>query len=178
VDAIVEEAGVSKGTFYYHFRRKEDILVELGWATVDRVGDEAERAYEEGSGLNGALDVAMAGLARRVLAMPRGAVTRTIQEFIFTRPSQTKSPESDRHAFLSGLLRSAQLAGELPPSVNADEVADVLNHVLIRTILESMNGATDEPLEPMLDRRARLVLYGMDVAYPGSERKPGKRQSR
>jgi AcrR family transcriptional regulator len=166
VDAIVEAAGVSKGTFYYHFRRKEDLLLELGWTTVDRVGDEAETAYAQGASLDDALDVGMAGLARRVTRMPRGAVARTIQEFGFSRPDAT-SPVSGRHSFMSGLLHAAQDGGELAASVDTDEVADVLNHLLIRTILESVRDNTPEPLVETLRRRARLVLYGLRGAYPG-----------
>ena len=30
VEEIVREAGVTKGTFYFHFAHKEDILLELG----------------------------------------------------------------------------------------------------------------------------------------------------
>ena len=64
---------MSKGTFFYHFRRKEDLLVELGWSTVDRVGEEAEEAYAQDGDLDRAMDVGLAGLARRIAAMPRGA---------------------------------------------------------------------------------------------------------
>ncbi|MBO0732310.1 MAG: helix-turn-helix transcriptional regulator, partial [Acidimicrobiaceae bacterium] len=34
VDEIVRAAGVTKGTFYFHFAHKEDILLELGWGTA------------------------------------------------------------------------------------------------------------------------------------------------
>jgi AcrR family transcriptional regulator len=170
VDAIVEAAGVSKGTFFYHFRRKEDLLVDLGWATVDRVGEEAEAAYAEGGDLDEALAVGIAGLARRITAMPRGAVGRTIKEFAFERPA-ARSSVSGRHAFMSGLFHAAQDAGDIPAGIDVDELADVLNHVIIQTILHSVTGRTDEPLEPMLTRRARLVLYGIDDPTAGRGRR-------
>jgi AcrR family transcriptional regulator len=178
VDAIVEAAGVSKGTFYYHFRRKEDILVDLGWTTVDRVGEEAEQAYQQGFSLDEAIDLGMAGLARRISSMPRGAVARTIQEFIFTRPAAPSSRDSDRHAFLSGLLQVAQQSGELSRSIDTDEVARVLNYTLIHTILDSVTGRTTEPLPAALKRRARLVLYGMDAIYADRRRTPPGRATR
>jgi AcrR family transcriptional regulator len=166
VDTIVEAAGVSKGTFYYHFRRKEDLLVELGWATVDRVGEEAERAHDQGATLDQALDIGIAGLHRRVSAMPRGAVARTIQEFMFSRPAVPQPRQSGRRGFMSGVLRAAQRSGELPASAHIDEVADMLNHILIRSILDSVNGETIEPLDAVLRRRTRLLLYGATAAYP------------
>ena len=50
--------------------------------------------------------------------------------------------------------------------VDADEVAKVINHVFIQSILESVTGTgTQEPLQQVLARRARLVLHGAAVAY-------------
>src|SRR5262249_47542296 len=149
VDAIVAAAGVSKGTFYYHFRRKEDVLVDLGWATVDRVGAEAEAAYREHGDLGQAIDAGIDGLVRRISTMPRGAVARTIQESMSRRSSQPPSAPgwrtpSDRHAFLSGLFHAAHEAGDLGADIDVDEVADLINFILIQTILQFVAGAWDE----------------------------------
>ena len=92
--------------------------------------------------------------------MPSGAVARTIKEFAFERPD-ARTSTTGRHAFMSGLFHAAQEAGDIPSTVDVDELADVLNHVIIQTILHWVTGRTDEPLEPMLDRRAHLVLYGI-----------------
>jgi AcrR family transcriptional regulator len=173
VDAIVEAAGVSKGTFYYHFRRKEDVLVDLGWATVDRVGAEAEAAYRQHGDLDRAIDAGIEGLVRRITGMPRGAVARTIQEFVFRRsaPEATtattglRSAVSGRHAFMSGLLGAAQQAGDFSAHVDVGEVADVINYVFIQTILQSVTAGSDEPLGDLLRRRARLVLNGVESTY-------------
>jgi AcrR family transcriptional regulator len=174
VDAIVEAAGVSKGTFYYHFRRKEDLLVDLGWATVDRVGTEAEENYRLNGDLDRAIEVGIAGLVRRVTAMPPGAAARTIQEFGLRRAaapassvSGPRSADSGRHGFLSGLLHAAQDSGDIAPKVDVDEVAKVINHVLIQSILESVTRVgTDESLQQVLARRAHLVLHGAAATYP------------
>src|SRR5512132_3834692 len=37
VDAICEAAGVSKGTFYLYFKRKEDLLLEYGLTRLRRI---------------------------------------------------------------------------------------------------------------------------------------------
>jgi AcrR family transcriptional regulator len=180
VDAIVEAAGVSKGTFYYHFRRKEDLLVDLGWATVDRVGTAAEEDYRRNGDLDRAIGVGIAGLVRRVTAMPPGAAARTIQEFGFRRAgppypvvSGPRSATSGRHGFVSGLLQAAQDAGDIAPPVDTDEVADVINHVFIQSILESVTGTgANEPLQQVLARRAHLVLHGTTATYLGPEAPP------
>jgi AcrR family transcriptional regulator len=148
VDAIVEAAGVSKGTFYYHFRRKEDLLVDLGWATVDRVGTEAEEDYRINGDLDRAIEIGIAGLVRRVIAMPPGAAARTIQEFGFRRTSAPDSTasglrpaNSGRHGFLSGLLQAAQNAGDIAPKVDSEEVAKVINQVLSKASSSSSREA-------------------------------------
>ena len=66
---------------------------------------------------------------------------------------------------MSGLLHAAQNAGDIAPKVDADEVANVINHVFM-SILESVTGSgTDEPLQQVLARRVDLVLHGTAATY-------------
>jgi hypothetical protein len=62
---------------------------------------------------------------------------------------------------LSGLLAAAQRRGDIPGDVDVNEAGDVLSVVLIRAILESVEKTAHEPLQKLLERRARLVLYGV-----------------
>src|SRR6516225_12505386 len=43
VEEIVQAAGVTKGTFYFHFAHKEEILLELGYQTASLLCEEAAR---------------------------------------------------------------------------------------------------------------------------------------
>jgi len=179
VDEIIAAAGVAKGTFYYHFRRKEDVLVELAWTTVDRVGVEAEDAYAAGSSVPEALEIAMNGLTRRINAMPPGAVARTlIESMVNQRQTESKIQQRARYGFMSGVLDAAQRNGEIDASVDVPEVSAVLSEVIARTILDHVE-SPGEPLNSRLQRRARLVLYGMDGAYKAStDRAPAVRKPR
>ena len=165
VDEIIAMAGVAKGTFYYHFRRKEDVLVELAWTTVDRVGMESEDAYANGASMLQALDLAMNGLTRRINAMPPGAVARTLIVAMVNREPEQKMRKRARYGFMSGVLEAAQRNGEIAASVDVPELTTVLSHVIAETILDHV-GSPTEPLNARLQRRARLVLFGMDGAYP------------
>lgn len=40
VSEVCEAAGVSKGTFFYYFPRKEDLLIDLALATAERVWEQ------------------------------------------------------------------------------------------------------------------------------------------
>src|SRR5262245_12922779 len=42
VEEIAHAAGVTKGTFYFHFAHKEDILLEMGVETAEAMMKEAE----------------------------------------------------------------------------------------------------------------------------------------
>ncbi|MGE0880461.1 MAG: TetR/AcrR family transcriptional regulator [Acidimicrobiia bacterium] len=182
LEEIIAAAGVAKGTFYYHFRRKEDVLVDLAWTSVDRVGVEAEAAYTAAATLLDAVDAAMADLARRVNAMPPGAVARTLVEsMVNKRQTESKTRQRTRYSFLSGVLEEGQRRGEIAADVDIAEVAVVLSYLIARTILDHVD-APGEPLANRLQRRVRLVLVGMTATYTeGSaettESKPRRRKS-
>ena len=66
VEEIAREAGVTKGTFYFHFAHKEDILLEIGWATAEAMLTEAEGAMRRGRTTSQVVDGILSSLARRI----------------------------------------------------------------------------------------------------------------
>src|SRR5882757_5349860 len=48
VEEIARAAGVTKGTFYFHFAHKEDVLLEMSLTTSDAVTAIARRAAAAG----------------------------------------------------------------------------------------------------------------------------------
>lgn len=47
VDAIIKKVGVSKGTFYYYFKSKEDLLEKLSYKMSKKILEEVKKIVEE-----------------------------------------------------------------------------------------------------------------------------------
>lgn len=52
VDEIVNRADIVKGTFYYHFESKEQVLVNLRFDAIARAMEQAEKALETGNAID------------------------------------------------------------------------------------------------------------------------------
>jgi AcrR family transcriptional regulator len=165
-DDIARAAGVSKGTFYFHFARKEDVILEMGLATVQRMEEEAAASMMRGDSTLAIADELMISLARRVAQTPRPAVrqvatawVRTLQ--LPTRPTGTFSfQEVWRRVVAHGCAR-----GDLPARVEVEELSALLQ-VVIMDGMASWAATTDgeQELRHILTRRAELVLRGAAAA--------------
>src|ERR1700760_4110298 len=80
-EEIARAAGVSKGTFYFHFAHKEDILLEMPWATAEIMIDEAEHAMGFGEVTSDIVEQLMISLARRVSRAPRAALLLVVSQW-------------------------------------------------------------------------------------------------
>src|SRR5213592_2178243 len=81
VEEIARAAGVTKGTFYFHFAHKEDILLEIGWAAAEAMMREAEQSMRRDRPAGEVIDGLLTSLTRRVSRAPRAAVIRAAAEF-------------------------------------------------------------------------------------------------
>src|SRR5579875_3706578 len=170
VEETARAAGVTKGTFYFHFAHKEDILLELGWVAAAAMFDEAEAGISEGVPSDRIIDDLVRSLARRVERVPRAAVIRSAAEFHRRAHDASVRPAGARgfaDAFCA-VARYAIARGELPRGSDPVELANVLEAAVMDTLLR---WAANEPME---DRRplavrlwvaARLVLAGARVVY-------------
>jgi AcrR family transcriptional regulator len=163
VEEIVERAGVTKGTFYFHFSRKDDILLELGWGTAESLYEDAVHAVgSRRSGLAIARQLLMS-LARRAESVPRAMVTRAVAEFYASGIPRPVPGRRDMHHGLAVALDAARAQGELPAGTDTDELARVLAALAIDGLLRwSTNGS--ERLRTMLLREAEIILAGARAA--------------
>ncbi len=49
VEMIIREIGVAKGTFYYYFKSKEEILGAIADRTLDRISETVEQVVDDGA---------------------------------------------------------------------------------------------------------------------------------
>lgn len=121
VSAIVADAGVARGTFYFHFPTKEHVLVE-----VERA--EETRIVSELGGATGDLAAVLNQLVQHVLSAEKRlgpAVFRDMLglHFCSTRPVEDELAQHPLGQFLVGVIGRAQDAGKVASDVDAAELA-------------------------------------------------------
>ncbi|MCB9561842.1 MAG: TetR/AcrR family transcriptional regulator [Kofleriaceae bacterium] len=163
IDDIVREAGVARGTFYFHFPRKDDVLIEL-IRRSDRDIVARMASIERGRPIRDVLRATCDGFAdgwreRRGLLPHAGAVAlRRIAEVADERDREPLRLE------LVGHVEAAIAAGELRPGLPAQMLADIFLLDVFAALM-----AWSVPGEPALD----VVMAGViELFLGGAARAP------
>jgi AcrR family transcriptional regulator len=164
VEEIAHAAGVTKGTFYFHFAHKEDILLEIGWGTAAAMFKEATRYCADELPVEEAFDKLLTTLARRIAAGPPAAVGRTIAEF-YRGPARGVDPDTDGTHFgfqrsFAMLIVHAQETNQLPVELDARLIAEMLFSLTMGAIRAWVVDETPD-LAADLRSRAALLLAGV-----------------
>ena len=158
VEEIARAAGVSKGTFYFHFARKVDVLLEMN-ATIDLAMTAAARdAVEAGASVDVAVVRALEEMAERTEQMPRAALGQILREY-HTSPVLARERSPFRR-MLPALFADAQRRGELPPDPDPERLADLVAAIILSSCAAWAEGRTDR-LAPALTYAARVLFAGV-----------------
>lgn len=159
VDEIVRAAGVTRGTFYFHFAHKEEVLLEVGWSTAEALNADARRWVAAGQPGLAVLDQLLKALAERTESVPRLGVQKTLAAF----SAHGVYPRGERNAVSDAFglaLRAAQDGCEISARVDVDELAEVMESVTIDAVKRWAAG-DGRDLLPVLRCRAYVVVNGV-----------------
>ncbi len=153
VDAIVHAAGVSKGTFYLHFERKEDLLLEYAAVRLQHIHDTlpdllAGKSFAEA--LNQILDQVVRGKS-----WDREVTGLAILEL---RANADRLPIANPHKLLEPLIELAQARGELRTDLSAEALALFVMRALFGALADWGRGLGEENREKALDCAVTLIL--------------------
>ena len=162
VEEIARAAGVTKGTFYFHFAHKEDVLLEMSNTAGDAAMEAAYRSADEGQPIDETVQRAFAEMARRTERMPRAAIARTLREF-YKHPTRSREHSPTREVF-PRLLEAAQERGELPTDIDPADLSDMMNALMITAVEGWVHGAYPK-LAPELAYRVRVLFAGVRAAH-------------
>jgi AcrR family transcriptional regulator len=165
VAAIAQAAGVSKGTFYFHFANKQEILLEMAWTTARKMVEEADAGIRRGMPMFELVDQLMRSMARRVSRTPKELVFRVVGEWSHLSPDVVARPAGVGVGF-EVVIRYGQDRGTLPEELDVYELAALLHaatlDALVRWSSSPQNAAA---LRGNLCRRADIVLRGAIASY-------------
>jgi AcrR family transcriptional regulator len=162
IDEIVEKAGVTKGTFYFHFAHKEEILLELGYQTASKLYEEATRCITARRGIEDSLRRVINALVANVQAAPPAAVGRAMAEFQRPRKPGDEPPSSfpSFGQALEILFARALEDGEVTDQVEPAEMAQIIEALYVDCMLEWSKGRLKN-LKLALQVRTAIVLAGL-----------------
>lgn len=159
---IARAAGVSKGTFYFHFSNKEAILLEMSSATIQAMIDQVEDGTRRGVPLGTLSDQVLTSTAKRVVRGPRAAAFRAAGLGFSARSEEGAMAGPRLNVAFEALLRHGLKQNEVSEQADLSEGAAMLTAVTMEAIIRW--GAGDRSaswLGPALCERAAVILRGM-----------------
>jgi AcrR family transcriptional regulator len=163
-EEIAARAGVAKATFYFHFARKDDILMETGWLTARVFYEDALNALIHGGSADEVIDGVTVRLCRRIERVPRLALRKMLRAQSTAEPDPPHRRNDDpehfgfRRAFAVIILH-AQQSADMPQTVSPDKLGLMFEAQLMSAIHDWAH-EHDASLLPTLRERFAILLAG------------------
>jgi AcrR family transcriptional regulator len=160
-EEIAARAGVAKATFYLHFARKDDLLLETGWLTAKVFYEDALKALIEDGPPEQVIDAITVKLCRRVERVPRLAMRKMLRVQVAAGPRVIDDPDhfGFRRAFAVIVLH-AQQSGDLPRTVSPDTLGKMFEAQMMAVIRDWSLQEDDVELLATLRERFAILLAG------------------
>ncbi len=157
VSAIVAEAGVARGTFYFHFPTKEHVVVELERNEEARIIAKLDPQSKDLSSL-------LAQLVRHVVDAEKRLGPIIFRDmlglhFSSSRPLDDAPREHPLAEFVIGAITNAQTAGRVPRDADAGE----LGVIFMTGLFALLSTADAGSRTAILDRYVKTLVQGMET---------------
>ncbi len=169
-EEIAERAGVSKATFYLHFARKDDILLETAWATTKVFYEDALQGLMAGGPVDDVLDDVTVRLCRRIQNVPKRVLRRMLAAQLDVPEPRLREDDAENFGFDRGfalIFAQAQRSGALPPTLPAATLGRIFEAMTHESMREWAYDEDGELL-PMLRTRFALLLAGARTVTPAA----------
>ena len=164
VDEICDAAGVAKGTFYFHFLAKEDLLVALFFRGGERTAAALDDMLATATPFPEVVEQLVARIAAGSRRLPRHLVGRAVREVlrrVEERPGQAPAATMRRDA-LDRVIAAAQRRGEVVTGHRPAEIRMALDWALLQGVLLWTTLDEEQPIALLLRRRVSLLMHGID----------------
>jgi AcrR family transcriptional regulator len=167
-EEIAARAGVAKATFYFHFARKDDILLETGWLTARVFYEDALKALINAGSADEVIDGVTVKLCRRIERVPRLALRRMLRAQSAAAPDTPHTWNDPEHfGFRRGfavIFLHAQQSGDLPQTVAPDNLGAMFEAQLMSAIQDWAHEEEASLLATLRERFAVLLAGARHVA--------------
>lgn len=175
VDDICLGANLAKGTFYYHFQKKDDLILALQESQLKEAAGTAREALSRGESPRKVLFDYLHEAAR--WAEDNSEIVRAIFRHKYEKmktdckPEEHGPPPSIKAYFfdlLVEIIESAQKAGEVRSDMKAAEIVQVVVPVVMSARMtwimggRGPHGGEAESLSTIMDRAMRVLLDGLN----------------
>lgn len=159
VDDIVREADVAKGTFYYHFQSKEDLVVVMQRLRLGEVVGAMDARLDAGEPPLSVLRALLAEAAAGAESNRELAGIFLAQSFRDPPPREMSELPSFRRA-AARALAAAQAADQIRADVAPAELAGLLAMMFTATEIAWLSAGDGEALALRVERAFTIFLEG------------------
>jgi AcrR family transcriptional regulator len=160
---IARAAGVSKGSFYFHFASKEQILLEMSSATAQAMVDQVEAGLRRDLPVRTLIEEVVTSMAQRVVRAPKAAALRSASLGFKLRAGEVTLTGPRLGVAFEALIRYGKDRGELSAQADVEDTAAMLSAVTAEAIIRWGSGNHSAAwLERKLRDRVDIVLRGIN----------------
>lgn len=168
VNQIIAEAGVAKGTFFYYFKTKDEVILDIIDLHIDQ---SVQFLTSIGFYTSPSLNSLKTGLAHILSTIPdsqylMGAFIKVLLKQVYTTDDNVHDTYINKYInLIYPAFEHEQISGIIRGDVSAQEMASSTAQVIIGALVMWASTKTNEPLVDYILPRVELLLDSMLIHY-------------